>query len=153
MLLMHITSSLKETFPVRATEWALAAILFLWGVVLVVNPTLFITGESYKNLNDLMRQDTWASLCILVGGLRLMMLAINGTWRRSPHMRIVGAFVSCFFWFQISIGIAQSGVFGTGLAVYPVLFFLDTYNVFRATRDAGAVDYIHSRKTDNGIQR
>lgn len=145
MIWAHFSRSLRETFPTRASEWALGLMLFLWSVILSINPDLFETSNSLAPLGQILSQSTWAVLCLIAGGGRLIMLAVNGAWRRSPHLRAIGAFVSCFFWFQISLGMLQAGTVGTGLAVYPVLFFLDVYNVFRASRDAGSSDRIFSR--------
>lgn len=144
MILAHISNSLRETFPTRAPEWALGAVLYLWGMVLTFNTDLFTTQQSFHVLAQMMPQSTWAILCLGVGGCRLVMLVINGVWRRSPHLRAFAAFVACFFWFWISLGILQAGTFGTGLAVYPILFLLDAYNVIRAARDAGSSDRIHT---------
>lgn len=144
MILGHFSQSLRDTFPTRASEWALGLMLFLWSVVLTFNVDLFASTPSFSVLSQLMPQGTWALLCMIAGGGRLIMLLINGAWRRSPHLRAIAAFVSCFFWFQISIGILQAGTFGTGLAIYPILFLLDVYNVFRASRDAGSSDRIHT---------
>ncbi|MBL8578073.1 MAG: hypothetical protein JNK47_12665 [Mesorhizobium sp.] len=124
--------------------------LFLWAIVLQVNPDLFKNAPSFGPLAQMVQQSTWAMLCLVVGGGRLVMLAINGAWRRSPHLRALAAFISCFFWFQISLGFLQAGTFGTGLAIYPVLFALDVYNAFRAAGDAGSSDRIHSRSPRNG---
>lgn len=151
MIWTHITRSLKETFPTRASEWALGAIIFLWAVMLSANPDLFVESRSFVPLARIFDQDTWTLLCLAIGGGRLLMLAINGAWRRSPHLRAIAAFISCFFWFQISLGFFQAGTYGTGLAVYPVLFALDVYNTFRAAGDAGSSDRIHNRSLRHGI--
>jgi hypothetical protein len=145
----HFSRSFRETFPTRASEWAMGAILFLWSAVLTINSDFFLTAAMHP-LARVASQETWAALCLSAGGGRLLVLAINGGWRRTPHLRAVTAFVSCFFWFQITIGLLQSHSIGTGLAVYPVLFFLDVYNVFRAARDAGSSDRIHTGAR-NGI--
>lgn len=150
MIWAHITKSLRETFPTRASEWALGVMLFLWAVVLSANPDLFAKNPSFRPLAQIVDQQRWALLCLVVGGGRLLMLAVNGMWRRSPHLRALTAFISCFFWFQISLGFLQAGTFGTGLAVYPVLFALDVYNALRAAGDAGSSDRIHSRSPDHG---
>jgi len=144
MIWAHITTSIKETFPTRAAEWATGTILFNWCIVLTSNPDLFTESKSFVELARLMSQHSWAMLCGVVGGGRLLILVINGSWRRSPHLRAVAAFISSVFWFQISIGFFQAGTFGTGLAAYPILFFLDVYNVFRSARDAGNSDRIHT---------
>lgn len=142
MIWAHFTRSFRETFPTRASEWALGLMLFLWSVILSANPTLFADSAALAPLADIVSQRTWAVLCLIVGGGRLIMLAINGAWRRSPHLRALAAFVSSFFWFEITVGLLESGTFGTGLAIYPVLLALDIYNVLRAARDAGSADRI-----------
>lgn len=149
MIFAHITHSLRHTFPTRASEWALGLMLFNWSVVLIFNPNLFAELPNYSHFTEIMSQGSWAALCFIGGTLRLTMLFINGTWRRSPHLRAAAAFLSCFFWFQVSLALFQSGLFATGLAVYPVLFLLDVYNVFRASRDAGFSDSIKTG-ADNG---
>ncbi|KFB11019.1 hypothetical protein [Nitratireductor basaltis] len=150
MILAHIKQSLRETFPVRASEWALALMLLNWSLILVLNPDLFADGASYRPLAAMMKQDTWALLCLVAGAGRLIFLAINGAWRRSPHLRALGAFIACLFWFQITVGFAQAGTWSTGLAVYPVLLLLDSYNVMRAVTDAAASDQRHQERARNG---
>jgi hypothetical protein len=58
--------------------------------------------------------------------------------------------MSGFFWMQISLGLVASGNATTGLAVYPVLLALDSYNVFRAMREAGIIDAEYKRAARNG---
>lgn len=153
MFIAHLSRSLRETFPGRASEWALGAILFNWSLVLMLNEALFVDGASYSEMADLMGQPTWSTLCLVAGGGRLIVLAINGAWRRSPHMRALFAFLACFFWFQISLALAQSGTQGTGLAVYPVLFLLDAFNTLRAMGEAGLSDRMHGTVARNGPDR
>lgn len=148
--LNHLIASLAETFPGRASEWALGVILFNWSLVLTLNPDLFQDGRSYAELARWADQQTWATLCLAVGGGRLLVLAINGAWRRSPHARTAAAFVSCFFWFQITLGLIGAGTGSTGLAVYPILFLLDVYNAIRAIGEAGSSDRRHKRVARNG---
>lgn len=149
-MLDHFSRSLRDTFPTRASEWALGLMLFLWAVVLISNPDVFTNGPSYRGLEMVATQDTWALLCLVIGGGRLLVLAINGAWRRSPHMRSGAAFLSCFFWYQITIGMMQSGTWATGLAVYPVLLGLDAFNAIRTLGEAGASDNIHKRAANDG---
>jgi hypothetical protein len=125
-------------------------VLFLWAIVLTWHPALFDTAPSYSAMADLFSQNTWAIICLIVGGGRLTVLAINGAWRRSPHMRAASAFLSCFVWYQISIGLLQAETGGTGLAVYPVLLCLDAFNAIRAFGEAGKSDAIHQRVANHG---
>lgn len=150
MIFDHLRRSFRETFPARASEWALSVILLNWSAVLMFNDTLFRDGASYRFLAQVAHQETWAWLCFMAAGSRLVVLGINGAWRRSPHARAAFAFMASFFWFQITIGFIQAGTFSTGLAVYPVLLALDSYNVLRAMGEAGIIDNHHKRRaTDN----
>lgn len=139
-------AGLRQTFPARASEWALSLMLFLWSVILVANVDLFAAGRSYAALSQLMSQESWAMWCLAIGGGRLIILAVNGAWRRSPHLRALGAFLSGLFWFLISIGLLQAGAYNTGLAIYPVLFLLDAFNAIRAMGEAGRSDKIHGSR-------
>ncbi|VVT14956.1 hypothetical protein [Hoeflea sp. EC-HK425] len=147
---LHVSRSFRKTFAVRASEWALAIMLVNWSLVLFANPELFADRESYAPLQDIMRQETWALVCFAAGAGRLIVLMINGAWRRSPHLRAAGAFIACFFWSQITLGFAQSEIWGTGMAIYPVLFALDAYNVFRAITDAAIIDNHFNRAVSDG---
>jgi len=152
MILAHISRSFRETFPGRASEWALAIVILNWSLVLALNTDLFASSASYRALAGVMTQHSWLWLCFCIGTVRLMVLGINGAWRRSPHLRALSAFVSCFVWFQISVGLFQAGTGGTGLAVYPVLLLLDSYNVIRAMGEAGISDASH-RGADKDANR
>ena len=93
-----------------------------------------------------MPETAWGTACILIGGARLAFLFVNGLWRRSPHLRLLGAFAACFFWFQITAGFVFAGTWSTGLAIYPVLFLLDFYNILRAATDAAIVDHKYAEQ-------
>lgn len=147
----HMVASFRETFPSRASEWATASMLFLWAIVLAQNPDLFYRpGSVFRPLTDIASQGTWAWLCLVAGLGRLASLGINGAWRRTPHLRALTAFVTAGFWFLISVGIITSGNGTTGLAIYPVLFLLDAYNVIRSMGDAGSADRFYSEAHRNG---
>jgi vacuolar-type H+-ATPase subunit I/STV1 len=146
MIFQHATRSLRETFPVRASEWALSFMLFSWGAILLLNNDLFSLSPSYHSFSEVMPEAAWGSVCLLVGSARLTFLFVNGLWRRSPHLRLLGAFVSCFFWFQITASFVFSGTWATGLAIYPFLFLLDVHNTLRAATDAAIIDKKYAEK-------
>lgn len=147
----YMAGSLSATFPARASEWALALVLLNSAAVLTLNDTLFLdSASSYRALAAIATQDTWALLCLLAGLLRFVMLAVNGMWRRSPHLRALGAFMSCFFWFLISYGFFHTGTIALVTAVFPVLLLLDSYNVVRALGEGAVSDAIHQNKKQHG---
>lgn len=136
----------QQTFPLRVAEWAAAGILISMGVVLMLNPGIF-TMVQHEAMRRLAPQPVWGFACFMIGLARFIALVINGAWRASPHIRAACAFLSCFVWLQFALGLAASAVVTTGLAVYPWLLLLDTYNVFRASADARLADERARMKT------
>lgn len=149
VILAHITSSIKDTFPTRASEWALGSILLIWSFLMMIEPNL-LGSSRLRSMLLIFDQDTWALVALIVGGGRLLILGVNGAWSRTPHLRAGAAFISCFFWSQLTFSIIQLDQIVTELAIFPVLFMLDMYNVFRASRDAGYSDRIHSGAKQHG---
>lgn len=129
-----------EAFFPRRSEWGGAALLMLGGWVLYANPDLMETshGRAFDLMKATFHQDTWMRLLIVFGFLRLSVLAINGAWRRSPHLRALSAFLSCFFWWHIMLSYYAS--FGLAWAAYAVFLALEFSNMIVAARDARTVD-------------
>ena len=131
---------LKQTFPIRITEWLLAGIMFSWSLACWnLTPTDW-ANPLYTGLARLGDQYTWATFAFVLGITRLLALGINGAWRPSPHLRAGCAFFACFMWLQISLGVFMADIRATGIAIYPWLLFADIYNVFRASHDARVSD-------------
>lgn len=149
MLFAHITKSFRETFPARASEWALAVMLMNWAIVLTLLPNVFEQQAYFAPMNALMKQTSWAYVCLAVSAVRLTVLIVNGMLKRSPHLRALTSFFSALVWFEISIGFLQTGSPTTGLAIYPVLFALDTFNTARAMGDAKLADTRNVRTTED----
>lgn len=131
---------LSKSFPIRVMEWLLAGIMLSWSIVCWnLRPDEW-WAPLYSGLARLADQNTWAFFAFWIGATRLVALMINGAWRPSPYLRAAGAFLSCFMWLQITIGLLVTDFRTTGLAVYPWLLLADIYNVFRASNDAGLSD-------------
>lgn len=135
-----IVLRLKQTFPLRIAEWLMAAVILSWGLVLIQPDDVFGRNPALARLGEYFPQIVWAYACLIIGITRLLALGINGAWRNSPHLRAACAFVSCFLWLQISLGVIQVGITNTGVAVYPWFMLLDIYCVFRAAVDARISD-------------
>lgn len=143
MMWAYAFSSLRETFPTRAPEWALAMILSLLTVIMISRPNFLADVPSFSLIVQIADQYTWIFLCMFAGGGRLVVLAINGMWRRTPHLRAAAAFIASQFWFLTTAGALQADGLPAGLAIYPVLFLLDAYNAVRCLGDAGLSDRLH----------
>jgi len=134
---LHAWTSLKQSFPIRKSEWTLSLIgmIGLW-LVFSVNSDLFASSDAYSGLARWASQPVWAWMCFSVGVGRVVVLAINGAYWRSPHWRALFAFLSCFVWYQLAVGLAQNIGIGTvlGLAVLAT----DVFNFRQAFLEAAA---------------
>lgn len=135
---MTVHIGFRETFPFRATEWALAAMVTCWGAVVIVTPDMFQSSAVFFGMAAIMPQSVWGLLGLIIGFIGLAALAVNGMWIATPFIRAVCALARCFFWMQVALGLMVSNNPTTGLAVYPWLFALDLCNIYRATKDARA---------------
>jgi hypothetical protein len=114
--------------------------MFSWSIVCWQLTPAEWSQPVYSGLARLGSANTWAFFAFCLGALRLAALTINGAWRPSPHLRAAGAFLACFMWLQISLGVMTADVKAAELAIFPWLLLADIYNVFRASSDARVSD-------------
>jgi hypothetical protein len=132
--------SLHEHFKIRLTDWLLSAILLSWGMALfAVNPKVWLL-PTFSGLSSIAGQFTWAVVATGLALARLGALFVNGAVRRSPHLRLIGAFLSIFIWVQLSLGVLFGDLVGPGIAIFPWLALADMLNVHRAAQDAWTSD-------------
>lgn len=142
MILVHSWESLQTSFPTRANEWYLGLAMTVLGVVFLINPILFLTYPGpLAGLASFADQRTWCVICLGLGMLRLVALTINGLWWRSPSIRCVMAFLSCFVWWQLAWGLI--GNIGIASAFLPLCVVFDAWNAIRCGRKAGVSEYVH----------
>lgn len=132
--------SLHEHFKIRITDWLLSAMLLSWGFALMWTDPRVWALPTFSGLARIADQQTWAVVALIIGLSRLSALFVNGAVRRSPHLRAIGAFLTCFIWVQLTLGFLWSDLAGPGIALFPWLALADAFNVYRAAMDAGASD-------------
>jgi hypothetical protein len=146
MVILRVISGVKKHFRIRVSEWALATATLLWGSILLGPSDTFGSSKAYTAMASLAGENIWGMGAVIIGGLRLTALLINGsfgeTWYGtfSPHIRAICSFANCFLWFEIIIGLMGSNIIVLGFAIYPVMLFLDIWNVMQATTDAALTD-------------
>lgn len=140
IVLRHLTQKFPDALFPRLAEWYGALVLVVLGSIMLGNDDLM--SSSRTAAYDLMRmiwpQSTWATIMILAGGTRLIVLFINGAWRKSPHLRWLFALLSMFFWMQLALSTKQTmgALFGFSL----LTLALDFANMLHAARDARRAD-------------
>lgn len=137
---------LQARFP----EWQNGLILFTWGCYVTAHPGLFLAPPNNQWGALLMygSQAMWGSFAILVGGVRLGALYVNGRKKITPSIRLAMSFFSALVMAQLILGLLRSGMPSTGLCVYPFLLLGDMYAAFRAGADTTIV--AKARKVEDG---
>lgn len=140
----EVTDGVVRHFPQRASEWLMVWPCFWMGVALNVQRDMFGTSPSFEYLGRWLEETEWAFFVLMCALIRLTALTINGTFdsfRHSPHIRIVAAFASCFFWFQFTLGFIAAAYSGGGslsaVVAYSTFVLAEVLNVYRAARDLG----------------
>lgn len=134
-------SRFKETFRERSAEWLLAAGLAGWGFITIISANdSFTRIPNLFSMLTIMSQDAWGTLALVVGSLRLLFLLINGAWRPSAHLRVIGCILSCFTWGMMLISTIAAPTLLPSVALYPVVLCLDFLALWYAARDAKLAD-------------
>jgi len=146
MNLVHVRYSFAEAFFPRLSEWSAACMLLALSWMLFVNDALMATGtgRGYALMLSIADQATWAGVMLVFGMARVVVLFINGAWRRSPWARAIMAVLTCFFWAQIALSFLP--VFGFSFMFASGFLVMDLINIVRAMRDARIVDDEYARR-------
>lgn len=134
MIFFHGWQSLRQTFPVRKSEWVCSLVLLAVSMIIALQPDLF-DNPSYFGMARYAPQWFWQWALFVIGTGRLIVLTVNGMWWQTPMFRATAAFVSCFAWWQICAGIAPN--FGIGLAAFGGWFVMDAVNFKQALTESG----------------
>lgn len=143
---MTIWVEVRNHLEVRMPEWLNAFYLTLWGAYVILHPGMMGRNVLFSGLLDLAPQEVWGLAALIVGGVRVGALWINGRWHITPIIRVVTSFVSVFVWFWICVGLYRSGEPQTGLVIYPGLMIADMLSAFRAASDAYEAEAVRRLK-------
>jgi len=149
MVFAHIRDNFAAAFFPRLSEWACAVAIFGIGLVLHFNVDLMANAKSnaYALMLAIGNQRQWAMALIGFGVLRLIVLLINGAWRKSPHLRSFMAILSCFPLYIIAMSFLP--VFGVSVVFASVFLGMDIVNAVRAAGDAKISDFAHRGKNEH----
>jgi hypothetical protein len=133
---MTVHVSFRKSLPFRIPEWVMAAMMLLWGWMVLTNPTMFAANPSFNGMAAILPQEGWGSAATLLGVAGLIGLGINGFWVATPFIRAASSFGRAFLWLQIEFGLMAAGQATTGTAIYIGLVLLEGWNIYRAMGDA-----------------
>jgi len=138
--MISFISAARAHFKLRFAEWAVGLGLLAWGVSLACAPGLFESSYLFNGMLKLGSQTQWMWIAIIVATLRLTFLIINGTWRRSAHLRAIGSGLSALIWTAMWGSYLSLGAVIPALATLGILIALDIYSLWYATEDAAYSD-------------
>jgi hypothetical protein len=134
-----IGHAISNRYPTRSVEYMLAWMMLAWSAM-VAWPGAILTGPQYEPLIHLMPEWIWGTVGLVVGCLRMFALIRNGSWARSPYLRLFGACVGFNFWLVLfvlfGIAIFNGAALFPMYACLPVFMFFEGYSSFRCGQDA-----------------
>lgn len=132
----------KEHFRARFGEWVVGLGLFTWGLLVLAAPSsYFASAPMLSAMTNLLNQDQWGWLAVFIGGLRLTFLFINGSWRKSAHLRAIGSGLSACVWAAMAGSyLTLVGYVVANIALVITLLSADLYSLWFAAEDAGNSD-------------
>lgn len=147
-MMYHTQSRMTHVFYSRLSEWFTAATMLVVGYILFTNSDLMATvakrSDAYKFMLSFAEQKTWAVICIYGGIARLIVLGINGAWRKSPHLRGIASFLFCFVWYHITVSFYE--VYGLAFGMAFMILLLEFFNLIRCFGDARVADVVYGVK-------
>lgn len=122
-------------FRLRRTEWIAAIQSVIWGLVLLA-PVDTFAGPAFTFFR-FMPEEMWGAIMLVIGGLRLTGLIINGSRRTiTPWMRLASAIVGWGMFTAVSLCFASSGIVSTWIAAWPVAAVIELMNIHDTAHDA-----------------
>jgi hypothetical protein len=154
MVFLRVVTDIRRHFEARIAEWALAVYLLNYGLGLLSPGSGWTQPAAWAGMTQYLTQGQWGTICVAIGLLRLVALAINGTFadtlyaRYSPTVRGICAGLSATFWFMVILSL--SAVPSVGSRAYLLPFGLEIWCIFHAWRDDGRQ---RSRGRKSGLAR
>ena len=125
----------------RDGEWLSAFILLAFSVALLLPGSTF-SRPIFVNLAAVAPEGTWGMALLGIATVRMIGLAVNGNWRRSPTLRFLTAVAGAGVWFWLSRLFSDDGYPGwnTGALVYAAIGSFDCLAAARSLLDQGRND-------------
>lgn len=128
---------IQHRFGPRMSEWIIAWIMFVWGLVLLLPADTF-EGPNFEFFKAVMSEFHWGIAMAFIGLSRIGGLIVNGARRNvTPWIRVISALFGFMIWVGICVAFSLSGVVSTWIAIYPTFALVEIVNIYRAAHDAG----------------
>ncbi len=145
MIVMQIRG-VGDSLRFRLSEWLLAGVMLAWGSMLLLPDPLFVQLPSMAGMASIAPEGVWGLACFAIGAARLIILIVNGSWRRVHKARALCAFLCALVWASIAVGLFRGGFLTPGVVTYPLFVLADLFTVWRAAADARIQDEAAKRE-------
>jgi hypothetical protein len=133
-----IWTSVGNHFGPRLAEWFLSVSMFIQGVVMLANPTIFNQSQLVYFRAVFGTQTLLGVILLTCGVLGLIGLMVNGYRKEvTPWVRTARACVGFMIFTGMSTCFAMSGQYTLWLAWFPVAAVAELVNMFATSKDAG----------------
>lgn len=125
----------REHFRDRQMEWALAAGATGWGGLLINNPDAF-GRPFYQPLARIAPAGAWGWSLLTIGAWGLVVLFINGAWRRTPMWRQFCSTARMVAWSGLLFGCFSIDWQPPTASLYAMILLMEIMAMSNATADA-----------------
>lgn len=151
MIFVKTWSGIKDHWPLRVSEWIMVLPAFGVGLALRVQDSMFSLGPSFVVVASWGEEITWSNLLLGSAVMRLMALAVNGSFsafRYTPHIRAAASVFGAAVWSQFCLGLVLHTLNGGVPLIWPImlgtLITFELANIYRSFVDIGA--WVRRRK-------
>jgi hypothetical protein len=125
-------------YPDRLVEWLFASMMVAWGAWLLVPQWQTFVWPQYDALRAIAPEPVWGVWSVAVGVVRMAALFINGSWRRTPLLRLIGSSLGMIWWLVLIylFLLSPQGNPPAGYAFYPVFVVFEGISCWRSAADA-----------------
>lgn len=134
----------------RAMEWLTSCALLVFALTLAVPGDTLAASPSFSGfLAAGLDEAALAMPLSWISAMGMAGLYINGSWRRSPILRMLAAIVRAVVFGALSImfampyALGQQSALSTGVGVYAVLCVFDILAAYRSGADVGHYKRTH----------
>lgn len=142
---LRVYRGVKHSFPMRWLEWVMAGFIIVWGYTFLsvtVDPNPAVAARSaWHGMTFWLPIWAWGTAMIAAGTLRLVALAINGTFRDtiysqySPLVRGITAGFCGLVWLAVALSSLSAGT-QSGIT-YPCIFIIESFVSYFVLGEAG----------------
>ncbi len=125
---------LQQHFRERQVDWSLAAMATGWGAIAISSPITF-DRPFYIPLKRMFEPWVWGWGMFGLGLMGLVVLFINGAWRRTPALRQISSGGRMLAWSGMLFGALSVEWQSPGAVVYAVILAMEAMAFSNATAD------------------